>query len=207
MHSILGVIAMGAIIYRNVPALIALKKGTFQPSSPTCFIWATISFIEAIIILSSHGGWAATSTVVTTIFCFFFGLKGIKFIKQQPVSVKFLGTMAFFIVVPTTLSILNVIPLSWLLIDLAIIEALAIIPTIKKIKKAPFSENLELYVWGDAAMILSIIAASNINFNTVFIPLLWIVILTGTIIYMLVLRKGAVNQNKPVTQNADSTVV
>ena len=56
-------------------------------------------------------------------------------------------------------------------------------------------------------MILSIIAASNINFNTVFIPLLWIVILTGTIIYMLVLRKGAVNQNKPVTQNTDSTVI
>ncbi|MCM0582868.1 hypothetical protein H9L19_07215 [Weissella diestrammenae] len=180
---------MLAIIYRNVPALKALKRGEFQPNSPTFFLWALISLIEVIIILRHHGGFGATSMVFTVVFCTYFGIKGLKTSRENGLDWPFIILMMSGIAGPVILTGLGLMSESVLLVILAVIEALAIIPTFRKIKVSPYSESIAFYVWNDISMLLSCFAASSVTFNTVFVPVIWVIIMTGAIIYILICRK------------------
>ncbi|MGX6466015.1 hypothetical protein [Leuconostoc falkenbergense] len=95
------------------------------------------------------------------------------------------------VIVPLLLTLGHALTQGELLFILAIGEALAIIPTIQKIKRAPYSESLSCYVWNDISMLLSLLAVHIISFETVFVPLIWVFIMSGCIIYMLVLRSRA----------------
>lgn len=95
------------------------------------------------------------------------------------------------VIVPLLLTLGHGLTQGELLFILAIVEALAIIPTIQKIKQAPYSESLSCYVWNDISMLLSLLAVHIISFETVFVPLIWVFIMSGCIIYMLVLRSRA----------------
>lgn len=187
----LGGLAMLAVFYRTVPALRALKRGQFQPNFATYMIWALISLIEAVIILVNRGGFGATSMVLSVVFFSYFGVIGLKYAKEQPTNRRFIMAMLGAVVVPLLLTLAHGLTQGELLIILAIVEALAIIPTIQKIKRAPYSESLSCYVWNDVSMLLSLLAVHAISFETVFVPLIWVFIMSGCIIYMLVLRRRA----------------
>lgn len=192
----LGGLAMLAVFYRNVPALRALKRGQFQPNFATYMIWALISLIEAVIILANRGGFGATSMVLSVVFFSYFGVMGLKYAKEQPTNRRFIMAMLGAVVVPLLLTLIHGLTQGELLFILAIVEALAIIPTIQKIKRAPYSESLSCYVWNDISMLLSLLAIHAISFETVFVPLIWVLIMSGCIIYMLVLRSRAPKRQK-----------
>ncbi|MFT9276758.1 MAG: hypothetical protein ABF477_09540 [Leuconostoc pseudomesenteroides] len=114
---------------------------------------------------------------------------GLKYAKEQPTNRRFILAMLGAVVVPLLLTLVHGLTQGELLFILAIVEALAIIPTIQKIKRAPYSESLSCYVWNDVSMLLSLLAVHAISFETVFVPLIWVFIMSGCIIYMLVLRR------------------
>ena len=182
---ILGILGAIIGIYGSLIYILSILKRDTRPHFFTYLIWAIITWIGFFAQITDNPGagmWVMLITAVSTSFISILSLKfGTKDIKKSD---------WFFLI----LSLSAIIPWMitdnpfWSVIMICFIDAVAMIPTIRKSWDDPWGENLQSYNMANIKFILSIIALSNVSVITAAYPVA-VIIINFSLVFVCLYRR------------------
>ncbi|HPQ50472.1 MAG: hypothetical protein KDJ26_05060 [Alphaproteobacteria bacterium] len=188
------VIGALAFIIRSVAGLIYIVSILQGKTKPHLFTWLIFTILTAIAFLAQisdnagPGSWImgiiAFSCFANAILALRYGEKNITRGDKIALSVS-LGAILPWILTEDPL---------YSVILVSIIDAIAMIPTLRKSWHKPYEENLTSHSMATFNVLLSVFALSNISATTILYPLAIIVVNTALIILCLWRRRALEKQ-------------
>ena len=180
---IFGAISIALGMYGSVIYFISILKRQSRPHFYTFVIWGIITWIGFFAQLSDHAGpgmWATLLTAISTTATALIAIPyGTKDITRSDLIFLLLSLSAIVPWVMTNDPLLSVIMI-------CLIDAIAMIPTIRKSWNDPWGENLKSYGIHNFKFVFAVVALTNFTFVTLAYPIAVILVncaLIGVCLY------------------------
>jgi hypothetical protein len=161
------VVAVGLAIVGNIGYLRSVVKKEINPHPVTWFIGSIVSavtFFGAFVKGGGVGVWPILASEVFTILIFLFSLRlamqtNFKIVKKQDwvlLSVCLLGIIPWYLTNDPTVSVIVVVA----------VDLISFVPTIRKTKENPSSENKILFICNVLRHIIILFTLASVNIAT-----------------------------------------
>ena len=142
--------------------------GKTKPHPYTYVVWSTVSGIGTFAQLHGDGGYGVILTACVSLTCAFIAVLG--FIKNPSIIKKSDIYALAFCLIAIVLWQITKTPL-WSVFIICVIDAVAIVPTVRKSWNDPYNENALTFAVDGFAFIISILALREYNLITTMYPL------------------------------------
>lgn len=173
-----GISILGLAGY--VPYYISIAKGLTKPHPVSWVVWAVVDGIAFFGQLSVHAGPSIWLTGSTAFMCALTGVIGVSTARRGVLKVD-RGDWASLIGALAALTLMLILPNPLAAMILGqMVTLIGYVPTVRKVKADPTSEDIGIYWIADAKYVLAIPALSTFNVTS----LLWPVVATLNSVFM-----------------------
>lgn len=171
-----------------MPYIISVLRNKTKPHVFTWLIWSVANLTVGFATLAKGGGNGALIVIMAGVISVFIMI--LSFIKSRDVKIYKMDWVYLLLA-------LSSLPLwyftkdpFWAVAILTFVDLTAYMPTIRKIKDDPFSENLVMYMIVIVRNLFILGATDEYNLTTVGFHLLTTLATLGLMVYSLILRKS-----------------
>lgn len=183
----MGILAVALAIAAYLPYIREILAGRATPHPYSWLVWGFSGTLIAGLSFAYGGGFGVIPIVVVVILCFTVSLLGFFYGGRKNIKLK---DSVFLL-----LSVLALI--MWLFVQQPLIsiillvatDMLALIPSIRKVWKKPYSEPPALWITNGSRQLLVLLALEHYNLITMLGPASWIIANFGFAMLLLARRK------------------
>ncbi len=197
---IFGIIASILPFVAYATYLRATWHGKIKPQPISWIIWGSSSVILGAILLNSGGGWAVWTNFSGAALSFLVAI--LAFTRQSRFTVKIARVdwmCLFFALAALALYIFAKDPLVATIL-LVLSDVLALIPTIKKVRLAPFSETQTLWWISSLRCAVALAAIAQYNFVTLTSGILSLLVNVVGLVVIIFRQYGFIHSDRQVTE-------